>query len=350
MKVDITSCISELLYERELVVLPQLGGFVSSYKAAVIDHVQGSVQPPAKDLNFNENLMVNDGVLIDRVAARFELSPEEARQVIDEYVGRLKERLRNREIVQFAGIGRLYLDFENQYKFLQENTNFNTDSYGLPAIQFYPIVRNSPQVEKAVARKSGNRSKPPARKGDDRSRRLSQFLQRSMPWIVLLALLIILVSIYFIQRDFSLGLTGRDGDQRTMPVNRVNTKPSKDEETAEIVLEEEPEELPVDDGSDLDPNLPAPEPEPTPEDTEAPTIAPGQQEAVVIIGSFRDDGNAESIVESIYKAGYDAYTDQKGTATRVGVQFAYGSSEELDRMLRDIRKKFNPKAWVLRRE
>ncbi|MBK6621715.1 MAG: hypothetical protein IPG32_12865 [Saprospirales bacterium] len=45
-KMDIAACIAELLYLRDTVILPGVGAFEGSYKAAVVDAVQGAVHAP----------------------------------------------------------------------------------------------------------------------------------------------------------------------------------------------------------------------------------------------------------------------------------------------------------------
>ena len=59
--------IQELLYEHNSVIIPSFGGFTAGYKPASIDHVQGVIFPPSKDLKFNRYLTINDGILVQHI-------------------------------------------------------------------------------------------------------------------------------------------------------------------------------------------------------------------------------------------------------------------------------------------
>ena len=72
---DIGQCIAELLYEQESVSLPGLGSFTSRYKPAAIDHVQGKLSPPTKEIEFNANLVLDDGLLAEAAAQRLNGPP-----------------------------------------------------------------------------------------------------------------------------------------------------------------------------------------------------------------------------------------------------------------------------------
>ena len=150
MNIDIAACIRELLFEHEAVIVPGFGGFVASYKATVIDHVQGTLSPPAKKLQFNENLLVNDGLLLQQVMDHYKVDQETATKAIDQYVDKLLLALSKREIVEIPQVGRLYKDFEDQYKFLQDSKNYNADAFGLPTVQFYPVIRQKREYRRGV--------------------------------------------------------------------------------------------------------------------------------------------------------------------------------------------------------
>ncbi|MCB0640371.1 MAG: SPOR domain-containing protein, partial [Phaeodactylibacter sp.] len=342
MQLDIASCISDLLYEYESVIIPGFGAFVSSNKPAVIDHVQGKLSPPSKKLSFNKNILVNDGILLHHVQEKYGLNQEEAQGAIDAFTEQIRTQLDNREMVDFPKVGRLYKDFENSYKFLQASTNFNTASYGLPEIQFFPVIKReertsvSPKPAIDIPKAATAKAAPRKQKPDKKAQNMGAWLQTSMPWVILLSIVIIALSIYFIQKDF--GLTTLDPNDRTIPVNRINTRPAADEV-------EDPEEDEIDYAEDAvpTPSVTPAQPETAPEeemDTEEPTLPPNTKEAIVIIGAFGDEKNAEKLIQDIYKAGYDAYSDKNKGNTRVGVQFAYTSDKQFNERLADVRKRF----------
>lgn len=357
-QVDVIASIGELLYERDSVIVPGFGGFVSNYQQANIDHVQGLLHPPAKQLDFNDNLSLNDGVLVDYLQKKYQVTEIEALDAVNDFVLQTKEALENREIVVFPKIGRLYLDFEQQFKFLQDNTNFNADSYGLPTVQFYPVVRYQRSAVREIHTTAvKNNWRNPLR---GNSNRISSWFQTSMPWIILLSIIIIALSIYFINREPT---RIAENNREPLPSERVNTPPERNPPAEERIIVEQPEEQPeqseeqlgdeqpVDDLAEEEETIPTPPVErtrPRPElDTEAPTVAPNIELGVVIIGAFRNLDNAEDLIEEVYAAGYDAYSDVNGRSTRVGVQISYSSQAELERRLEEIREVFNSSAWIL---
>ncbi|MFN9325053.1 MAG: hypothetical protein ACK6A5_06675, partial [Flavobacteriales bacterium] len=53
--------IRELLYDHDLVIVPEWGGLLTHYLPARLDEARNVVHPPGKDLSFNRNLLRNDG-------------------------------------------------------------------------------------------------------------------------------------------------------------------------------------------------------------------------------------------------------------------------------------------------
>lgn len=141
MQIDIAAHIEKLLFEYETVIIPGFGGFTTTKYPAAVDMVGGSVAPPTKSISFNENLTVDDGILVHQIAHHTGLSSDEARRSILEYVEKVKTALDQREIINIAGIGRLYKNYAQKIQFLPDATNFNSESFGLPALQFAPVAR-----------------------------------------------------------------------------------------------------------------------------------------------------------------------------------------------------------------
>ncbi len=147
----IEEAIEELLYSNEGVIVPGLGCFAKQYKPAGFDYVQGKISPPSTTLTFNENLILDDGVLVDFFLKKTGLPLDVTKQHISNYTKHCKETLSRKEVLSIPKVGRLLKDYEMKTKFISDNHNFNTDTFGLPEISYYPIMRNLPkQEEKAV--------------------------------------------------------------------------------------------------------------------------------------------------------------------------------------------------------
>ena len=85
---------------------------------------------------------MNDGRLVEHIRQKYRLTSTAALEYIDVFASEARAQFDKGEIVVLPEIGRLYRDFAQKIQFLPDSTNFNTDSYGLPTIQFAPIMRN----------------------------------------------------------------------------------------------------------------------------------------------------------------------------------------------------------------
>ncbi len=332
MGVDIKKHIGTILYERDSLIIPDLGGFVTSYKTADFDYVQGLIQPPSKKISFNKNLLINDGVLINSLQESLGLNVEEAKKCVNDFVNRTIEMLNNKEIIFFPGIGRLYKDYENNLKFLQDNTNYYTQSFALPVLQFYPILRAKPASYAAT----DIVNQPQAASKPFNARRTAAALA---PY-ALVALIVVSSILYF--RSGS-GTAELAAGPVKIADSLVNQKPSKEhlsvfeglknkivKPKSEEVVELEPVEV-------LDET----------EATESATFSPQTKECIIIIGAFGKKSGVEKRVGEIIDLGYSVYQDKKGSLTRVGIQFAYQNDSEIREKLNAMRDNFDNRAWIL---
>ena len=142
MDIKLTTDIKERLIEDGSISIPNFGGFTSAYKPAVVDAVNGQLAPPSFHIAFDANLQMNDGRLVEHIRQKYRLSSAAALEYIDVFASEARAHFDKGEIVVLPEIGRLYRDFAQKIQFLPDSTNFNTDSYGLPTIQFAPVLRN----------------------------------------------------------------------------------------------------------------------------------------------------------------------------------------------------------------
>ncbi|MEQ8706143.1 MAG: SPOR domain-containing protein [Phaeodactylibacter sp.] len=329
MEMDIGNYISTLLYENKTVALPGLGSFEAAYQPALIDQVQGALHPPGKTISFNANLVGDDGLLVGMIQDRYALSANDAAQMLEGYVHQIREAIAGREIVVFPKVGRLYKDYENNLQFLPDGNNYDIDSYGLPTVNFYPVARSSrtPPVKAAPKKKVVRPVVPKA----------AEAANNGLIAAIAAATIVVGVAVYFL-------IFGADQQQeqgmQPVPTSRVNVRPGDDEEATA-----QPEE----------PSTPSREEEktalqedPAGSDTERPTPAPGQQSYVIIVGVFGNPENVKNLIDDIYDAGYEPYTEKAGSLTKVGVQRTYRSEAEIEAAIQDVRKRFTKDAKLYR--
>lgn len=324
MKPDIASLIAGILFEHPSLTIPGMGTFTRSYQEAQIQTIHRQALPPSAQIHFDETLRADDGLLQDQLCQQHGMSASDARAHIQAFVEASKDALARRESVLIPRMGRLFQDFEQRCRFSPENPdNLNIDAFGLPPVSLPPPL-NRPQASAPVSA-SAPTAATPAKEGA-----LQAWLHSSMPWVLLLSICILAITIYFISRDANKNGLSFKEHSKEVPPERTNTKPFSIDSTdieAEAIPLDYPDEEEI--------------------DTEAPTLTPGTQVGIIIIGSFRNTDNATKLIQDLFRDGYEAYTDQKGEATRVGVQFGYTEATELQKTLSAVRRKYNEKAWVL---
>lgn len=347
MDIDVGSCIASLLYDNETVGIPGLGAIVGHYKSAVIEPVQGAVHPPSKSLAFNENLVMDDGLLLDLIVSKYDLPRAEAEKIISDYVNDVKAAIKRKEFVVFPNVGRLYQNYEGKFQFLPDDSNFNPDSFGLPSVQFYPIIRHNRPVMTTAQQQM---QKKGFTLGNVVSGNIAEWFQRNLAAFITLAVVIVSIGIWLLVAY----KVPKDEILTVVPEERVNISPSEIEGGPDDLKEVEDEdttppgeeETPPANEEEVVDNSP---PTPAPDETEGITPDPAQEYALIAIGAFGNPDNVEKLIKKVYEEGYEAYTRRVGKLTQVGVQLPYDDQEEINVALLEIRKKFDNKAKVVQR-
>lgn len=151
MKID--QHISDLLFDYDCVVVPQLGGFVTNYRPAQFDEKSGMSHPPGKDIRFNKNLTKSDGLLEKALAEASSINFEEAGLLLKNEVEACWSKLNGGEKLKFNKIGVLYIDDNKNLRFepsAEQNylkSTFGFESFALPPVQ---KIVPTPQVVQEV--------------------------------------------------------------------------------------------------------------------------------------------------------------------------------------------------------
>jgi len=374
MAYDVASSIGELLFENNSVIIPNFGGFMLSYKSASIDHVQSTLSPPSKYPSFNDNLKVNDGILVNYVKNQNQMTLEQAKKAVADHVEQLNDLFENKEMVDIPKVGRLYKDYTGEIKFLPHDTNFNTNTFGLPQIQFHPIQRNAvpqeaPAVATATATTDTNLESPASTtqatiaepvpespnhdmesEGSIASMAVPEnagrfgWARKIMPFLIAASLLVMAVSFYFLQKDphpedmeSAEIVTVNDND-------RLNTKPTltSDEISEDADAEQYVGPTSGDDNSENnDSNN-------NDDDNSSTSYSSGNNECIIIVGQFGVRTNARRFRKQVESDGYDTFSgknSEKGWSM-VGVKFNYDSNSEKQDMLRKLQREYDDAAWI----
>ena len=134
--------ISDLLFLHDCVIIPDFGGFICNYKSAYIDAESGVICPPGKDILFNRNLTHNDGLLVNWIADKENISYDKASKQLTLFCEDLKIRLNQKQRVVFGDIGVFFTDRRFNIIFEPGKNNFFSEAFGMEAIAMEPFVTN----------------------------------------------------------------------------------------------------------------------------------------------------------------------------------------------------------------
>lgn len=132
--------ISDLLFLHDCVIIPDFGGFICNYRSAYIDESSGVICPPGKDILFNRNLTHNDGLLVNWIADKENISYDKATKQLVLFCEDLKIRLNQKQRIVFGDIGVFFTDRRFNIIFEPGKNNFFSEAFGMEAIETVPII------------------------------------------------------------------------------------------------------------------------------------------------------------------------------------------------------------------
>ena len=137
---QLSRSIEKLLYQHECVTIPQFGAFLTRSFGAKIDY-KGLFYPPRKEVNFNQLLLANDGVLAHFIAQKENISYESALRNIEKEVRNWRKRLLTQNLL-FPGLGKVQLNQDKKIQFIPlDKVNFELKSFGLYTFERRPILK-----------------------------------------------------------------------------------------------------------------------------------------------------------------------------------------------------------------
>lgn len=346
MQEDLGKNIADLLYRHDRLNIPGLGSFELSHAPALVDQVQGQITAPAKAILFNENLVMDDGVLVAHLQRTNNWSLAETQQWVKEQVDQIKTSLQNKEIVELPGVGRFFRNFEQQLKFVAESGNFNIDTFGLRPVKGQLIARSREekipvaQHKKAVAPVKTKTSK--TIQADSVAGDIATWFQKNLVWVLALTVIVLIAAaiLLFNRPDDPVVISDPVAE---VPQERLNASPSKTTpapEENEIAPPPAESELPPHPAEDIGEDF----------DTEASTLAPEEHTAVIAVGLFGDPNNVQNLMEELSKDGYAPVSKREGNNTRIGVSIRFTEEAELQSALSRVRRKYAKSAFLLSRD
>jgi nucleoid DNA-binding protein len=158
MKID--SCISELLYRHDCVIVTGLGGFVAQYRPASINPALHVLSPPSKRIAFNAFLQMNDGLLANHISRKLSLDYNAACQLISSFSGDTITTMKAGQKVKIDQVGTLYFDHEQNIQFTpDQHANFLVASFGMAPVHA-PVIRREEQKYAAQVKPEPKQPEP----------------------------------------------------------------------------------------------------------------------------------------------------------------------------------------------
>jgi hypothetical protein len=158
MKID--KHISSLLYEHDCVIVPDFGGFVTSYAPAKVQATQHVFRPPHKNITFNKHLKSNDGLLANQIVLAENKTFTEANSIINSFVTECNGTLKRGDKVTIEQVGAVYLDVERNIQFEPDKSvNYLVDAFGMGSIQSLPVKRET--IERRIEKQFVDRDPVP---------------------------------------------------------------------------------------------------------------------------------------------------------------------------------------------
>ena len=380
--------ISELLFENDFVILPQLGEFSTKYIPAKFIPELKKVESPSKVVTFNEKNKTGGGLLIEYIAKKEGIGSQQAKDFVTDFVMEMQNSLKSGKKVELEKIGTFSLDQSGTISFEPDTSiNYLNDSIGMSSVKeptkkseeeakteldkviedakketpppaeepakkdIPPVAPPIPETpkDKAPSQEKKEEPKPvhPFSKKHysppkPESEQEEDFYEEEHPgtktaglppalkWVAftVVPLLIIIIILAF---NFEYIFGEKSIFKSQEPVVTETPAPVVTETESEVVAQDESEEM-------FDPTIAPPAPE------------RGRQVFYIIVGSFEEEHSAEILAEELRMKG--ARTASVFPVNRLGFyRVSYGYYYDLQEAERDLEqaKQINPNAWVLHR-
>jgi hypothetical protein len=324
---DLGKHIKKLLFLHDCVILQGLGGFVANYKPAEFDAVRNTAIPPSKQILFNHNLVHNDGLLYAHVSEATGYGYKDVEKMASAWIERVRGDTGRGMKFMIEGLGYFYLDTENIIQFREESgSNFLLESYGLPFLQY----RELEGVRKTeVYRAHATAGDPLARQ-----RRIRRWAYGTAAACLITALVIVPVRTGILNQA---GIDIPSADSFRKEQVQKTGRTASAERTEASSISGETGSVGSHAGIAGQPGLSA---------EAARNIMLPDPEYHIVVGSFKDFGNARNLRNTLVQDGYQAriLAGEKGFY-RVSAG-TYSSQAEAGGQLVAVRSEYQS-AWIL---
>lgn len=193
---ELVDLVSDLLFKHNCVIIPGIGGFVANYSQAEFKSDNRSIVPPRKRVAFNQSLIENDGLLVNKLSQQKNISYSEAEKEVLSFTKFVRDKVISNKSFEFKNIGTFYLNKDENLVFVPyEGLNMLCASYGLIPVKIRPVYKLKAEVVVPKETVESELPKAPIFEENtfksDKTERKSIF-KKIMPWISTAAVVIFL--------------------------------------------------------------------------------------------------------------------------------------------------------------
>ncbi len=326
MKLELHEHISRLLYDHECVIVPGFGAFLTRYYSAEVNHATYMMRPPSRRVYFNSSIRENDGLLAKSISYLEQISYKESLDFIAKSSSEWNLALKEGTKLSLSGVGRLYMDDSNRLQFSPSlEINYQRSSYGLsifraPAIQREAEIRKtiSKVIEKHVV----------IEHPETKEKKVAGWVSvAAMLGPVLLATAI----------GFSYFSTAPQPFESVAGFNPLSFSRSISNDSPSVNQAEDIATEAIPPAREIKKEIVVPAKE---------TAAPIAGHYHIVVGSFKEEKNANNYITELQAKGYDAYlANGNNSFSRVAIG-NFGSEDEARNALNGIRQNVNSGSWI----
>jgi hypothetical protein len=398
----IAKYIGDLLFEYECIVIPDFGGFITKEVSAKILPIQNHFIPPSKKIVFNVHLKTNDGLLVNYIARKANLTYDEARYDVESCAKKCMIELNNGKQIRFRKVGIIFMDKENNILFEPDKTqNYLSDSFGLKSFISPTIKRTTTHSAFVRSKKSTTTARSPKETiKKEKQRKAPKIITKGPRYInVNVSFVVIFIAISFlfvfkfntvktyyneyagfipffnstpddyiaknIDKKPVLGVITlldklKPKDKNSPKVKKQinepgkqSQKPKREEEInqQEDIDQHQIKETTIPEKGVVDDKKAEQESKEVSEETSVSKIEIKKEDAFkyfIIAGSFKDKVNAEKLIKKLKAKGFKSTIINKNKHGNYRVCFeAFINIKKANQQLAIIRKEENSSAWLL---
>lgn len=139
--------ISDLLFENDFVILPDVGEFSTKYIPAKFIPELKKVESPSKVITFNERNKTGGGLLIEYIAKKEDISSIQSREFVGRFVSEMRNSFNEGKKVELENVGAFYRDEHGMLVFEPDTSiNYLSDSIGMTPVK-EPVKKSEEEAK-----------------------------------------------------------------------------------------------------------------------------------------------------------------------------------------------------------